>query len=346
MGTNLIVGGFLLMLMGGVFSGVFSFPLKYTPRWSWENAWGAGSLLALILLPWPLAFLTVPGLCSVYQSVPVSGIILALLFGAGWGTGGIFFGKGLAAIGFSIGMALIMGIVAIGGSVIPLAMNQPDAFRKLPGMVLLAGVVVMVVGLVISARAGILKEADQMAGAEKISREISGTSFRKGLIFCILAGLLSSLLNFGFIYGSSLSEASIRLGTNTANSQNALLALVFTSNFLVNIGFCTYLLIKNKTFKLFIEKETGRYWIMAIFMGLFWTGGIIIYGMGTTMIGGLGAYLGFPLLMVVSIITANVFGVLTGEWKGVSTRSKRTMGLGILVLVLAIIILGWSLNLK
>ena len=345
MGTNLFIAGFLLMLLGGIFQGIFSFPLKYTSGWKWENTWGAGSLMALVLIPWPLAILTIPSLCEVYASVPFFTIVLALLFGAGWGIGGIFFGKGLDAIGFSIGLALIFGIVSIGGSVIPLAMNHPEAFLELPGLVLVLGMLVMIAGLVISAKAGLLKERDQQIETKAKSGGNPKSTFRIGLIFCILAGLLSSLVNFGFIYGTSLSEASVRMGANPAHAGNAILALVFTANFLVNMGFCVYLLIKNKTFKLFTLKGTGNYWIMAIFMGMLWTGGIVIYGIGTTMIGDLGAYLGFPVLMVVAIITGNIFGLMTGEWKGVSSRPKRLMGIGIIVLVMAIIILGLSMNL-
>ena len=345
MASNLFIIGFLLMLLGGVFSGTFSFPLKYTSQWKWENTWGSGSLIALILVPWPLALLTIPELRGVYASVPVSIIVLSLLFGAGWGTGGIFFGKGLDAIGFSIGLALIMGLIAVGGSVIPLAMNQPETFLELSGLVLMAGILVMIGGLFICARAGLLKERDQRASEEVITGGLQKVSFRKGLIFCILSGLLSSLVNFGFIYGSSLSEAAIKLGAHPANSQNAVLALVFTSNFLVNAGYCIYLLVKNKTFRQFTQKGTGKYWIMAVFMGILWPGGIVVYGMGTTMIGDLGAYLGFPVLMILSIIAGNVFGILTGEWKGVSARPKRIMGMGITVLVVAILVLGLSMNL-
>jgi len=345
MDTNLFFVGFLLMLSGGIFQGLFSFPLKYAHKWAWENTWGAGSFMALLLLPWPLAFLTIPDLCDVYRSVPASAIALALLFGAGWGTGGIFFGKGIAAAGFSIGTALIMGIVAIGGSVIPLAMNKPEAFLELPGLVMLAGVAVMVAGLMVSARAGLLKDRDQRTGQEGKNGSLGKISFSKGLIFCILAGLLSSLVNFGFVFGSALSEASITSGADSIHSQNALLALVFTTNFLVNIGYCVFLLIKNKTFSRFAQSGTCKYWFMVAVMGLIWSGGIVIYGMGTTLIGDLGAYLGFPVLMVVSIITGTVFGALTGEWKGVSTKPKRLMGLGTVILVAAIVLLALSMNL-
>jgi len=345
MGANLFIVGFLLMLAGGICQGIFSFPLKYTSKWEWENTWGAGSLMALLLIPWPLALFTIPGLGEVYASVSPGTIVLALLFGAGWGIGGIFFGKGLKTIGFSIGLALIFGIVSIGGSLIPLAMNHPESFLELPGLVLLSGIVVMIAGLTISAKAGLLKERDQQINAKgKIAGNSRG-SFRIGLIFCVLAGLLSSLVNFGFIFGTSLSEAAVSMGTTPANAGNAILALVFTSNFVVNLGFCIYLLIKNKTFVRFTAKGTGKYWLMTMAMGILWTEGIVIYGMGTTMIGELGAYLGFPVLMVVAIITGNIFGAVTGEWKGVSSGPKKLMDLGIIVLVLAIIIMGLSMNL-
>lgn len=57
------------------------------------NLFIAGFLMALILVPWPLAILTISELREVYTIVPVSIIVLALLFEAGWGIGGIYFGK-------------------------------------------------------------------------------------------------------------------------------------------------------------------------------------------------------------------------------------------------------------
>ncbi len=345
MDINLFIAGFLLMLLGGIFQGTFSFPLKYNSKWAWENTWGVGSLMALIVLPWPLAILTIPDLGEVYRSVPPFVVALAILFGVGWGTGGVFFGKGLDAIGFSIGLALIMGIVAIGGSIIPLAMNQPEAFLEFPGMVLMVGVLVMISGLYNSAKAGLTRESDLESGTELRTALSRKVSFKKGLIFCVLAGLLSSLVNFGFIYGSPLAEASVLMGSKPMYAENAVLALVFTSNFLVNIIFCGYLLFKNKTFNRFSLSGTGKYWIRGLAMGLLWSGGIIIYGMGTTMIGELGAYLGFPVLMIVSIVTGNIFGFLTGEWKVASARSKKFMFKSIVILVFAILIMGLSMNL-
>jgi L-rhamnose-H+ transport protein len=80
------ITGLLLIGLGGVMEGLFALPMKFTPKWSWENIWAAGSLSALILVPWPLALFTVPHLMSIYSSAPISAVLLAIVFGAGWGS--------------------------------------------------------------------------------------------------------------------------------------------------------------------------------------------------------------------------------------------------------------------
>jgi L-rhamnose-H+ transport protein len=243
-------------------------------------------------------------------------------------------------MGISIGLAVIMGIVAIGGSVIPLAVDYPEKLFELPGFVLLGGILIMIAGLYICAKAGLLKDKDQNTGAEKQEATSTKIDFKKGLLICIIAGLLSSLMNFGIIYGKPISVEAIRLGANPANAGNAGMALVFTSNFLVNVIYCIYLLRKNKTFKNYSLKGTFPYWIMVAVMGALWSGSVAIYGAGTSKIGDLAAYLGFPVLMIIGIIAGNIFGVLTGEWASVGLKPKKTMIVGILTLILAIIIIN------
>ena len=50
MGLSTLIG-IALVLAGGVMEGAFALPLKLTRKWSWENTWGAGSLVALLLIP-------------------------------------------------------------------------------------------------------------------------------------------------------------------------------------------------------------------------------------------------------------------------------------------------------
>jgi L-rhamnose-H+ transport protein len=332
--------GFLLIVVGGVMEGAFSIPLKMTPKWSWENIWGAGALVALLAVAWPLAFLTVPRIFEVYREASPLSLVLSLLFGAGWGIGGIFFGKGLLALGLSLGLSLIQGLVAIGGSIIPLLMKDPAELLKPAGLVLIGGLVLMISGLLTCARAGLLKSTPANGSASTDGSP--KIPFKTGLLYCILAGILSSLVNFGLIFGTEIAGLAVSKGASPSEANNAVWALVFTANFLVNIIYCLSLLKRNRTFSNFSRKGTGRYWGWVLFMGLLWPGGIVIYGMGATRIGQLGAYLGFPIMLIVCILTGNVLGLLSGEWKGVARRPRRTMTVGVAILVLAILILGLS----
>src|SRR5271167_512668 len=79
-----VTGAFLIVL-GGMMEGLFALPVRLTPRWSWENIWGAGSLAALLLVPAPLLWLTIPRYWEVYAATPGWTIVSTVIFGAGWG---------------------------------------------------------------------------------------------------------------------------------------------------------------------------------------------------------------------------------------------------------------------
>ena len=180
--TSLVLG-FALILLGGIMEGSYSFPLKMNPKWDWEHTWGAGSLMALLLVPWPLAFFTVPGLAQVYHQSSWSAILLALLFGAGWGFGGVFFGLSINMVGLSLGYSIIFGIIAINGSLTPLLMNEPGKLVTTGGLWFLAAMSVMLLGIIVCAVAGNLKA--KAANTTSANQSKSG-SFGVGLILCIL----------------------------------------------------------------------------------------------------------------------------------------------------------------
>ena len=232
--TSLLVG-FALVILGGAMEGSYSFPLKVNPKWSWENTWGAGSLMGLLILPWPLAFWTVPGLAQVYHQSSWSAIIWALVFGAGWGFGGVFFGLSIDMVGLSLGYSIIFGIIAINGSLTPLLMNEPGKLVTAGGLWFLAAMAVMLFGIIVCAVAGKRKESATLEASASQARK---GSFRVGLILCIIAGVLSGLVNFALIYGTEITQRAQDSGASPLSATNALWALVFTSNYLANVGYC------------------------------------------------------------------------------------------------------------
>jgi L-rhamnose-H+ transport protein len=75
-------------------------------------------------------------------------------------------------------------------------------------------------------------------------------------------------------------------------------------------------------------------------MALFWFASTVIYGAAAAKLGELGTVLGWPLFMSLIVITASVWGVMTGEWKNTGKQPLRIMSAGVAVLVGAIFVLS------
>lgn len=335
--------GILLVLAGGGMEGTYALAMKFTPRWKWEHIWGAGSLAALLLVPWPIAFLTIPHLSEVFESVPASDLIWPAVFGLGWGIGSIFFGLGVNAVGIGVGISVILGLVAVVGSLLPLLIYHPDKLQQTSGHALMAALGVMILGIILSGLAGSWREKELVARRDaKTETIVDMPRFGFGLIFCILSGVLSPLVNFALLQGAHLQKAAMSYGASPANSINAVWALVFTSCYVLNVAFCLVLMVKNKNFGSFVMAPAWRYWLLAAIMGTLWAGGVSVYGVGVAYLGAFGAYAGWCLLLIASIVAGNMGGIAVGEWKGCGPKPFLTMIGGMLVLAFAAILLGYT----
>src|SRR5205809_6784058 len=160
--------------------------------------------------------------------------------------------------------------------------------------------------------------------------------FGLGLLVCILSGIFSAMLNFSFIFGGELRERSALLGASTAASASAIWCLALSAGFLANAGYCVYLLNKNRTWPAFRKGRGIPYLTGILLMGLLWFGAILLYGVGAATLGTLGGIVGWPLLMTMTVITANIWGAVTGEWTEASRMTRYNWWGGIAVLLLAI----------
>jgi L-rhamnose-H+ transport protein len=193
----------------------------------------------------------------------------------------------------------------------------------------------MVIGLTICARAGNLKHREP--GERTHPRK-----FGLGLTYCLAAGVLSALVNFALVFGAPIAQPAIASGVDPATANNAVWAIVFTVNYVVNIGYCLFRAARSGSLGKFQTESTLRYWSLALVMGVLWAGGIVAYGRGASLEGPLGPVFGFPIMLITSILTGNVAGALCGEWKDQPTPAKAAMLWGIAVMVLAVMTLGYA----
>jgi L-rhamnose-H+ transport protein len=328
--------GLALVIAGGLLNGSFAAPMKRLSAWRWENSWLIYAFTGLLILPWATALATVPHLGGVFQQSSGAVLVKVGLFGFAWGIGGLLFGQGLARVGLALGFALILGITSSFGALLPLVILHHDQLWIRPGLALMAGTLVMTLGLVFLAVAGKRREREQAAASER-------SGFSVGLIICILSGIFSAMLNFAFVFGEEMRQLSLQAGASTAMSGNAIWALGVNCGCLPNAAYCIYLLNKNHTWGVYREKSTGAgYFLGAALMGVLWFSGVMVYGVGADVLGTLGGIIGWPMFISTAIIAGNLWGFLSGEWKGVSRTALVycLTGIGILFLAIGVISLG------
>jgi L-rhamnose-H+ transport protein len=322
-----------LVLVGGALNGSFAAPMKRLSAWRWENIWLVYSIVGFLILPWVIALATIPHLGGVFQQSSGMVLVKVGLFGFCWGLGSVMFGQGIARVGMALGFALVLGVTASFGSLMPLAILHPDQLGSRHGVGLIAGTLVMTLGLVFLALAGKRRERERTSGTASAGR----SGFGVGLLICILSGVFSAMLNFGFVFGEEMRQLTLRAGATTAMSGNGIWALAVTCGCLPNAAYCIYLLNKNHTWSAFRETTSGfGYALGASFMGLLWYGGVVVYGMGADALGALGGILGWPVYLSIDIIAGIFWGFISDEWKGASRAALGYCLTGIAILFLAI----------
>jgi L-rhamnose-H+ transport protein len=329
-----VVWALAIVITAGTLNGSFATPMKRMSAWRWENSWIVFALSGLLVFPWIINFITVPNITQVYSGVSSATLINVVLFGLLWGAGATLFGLGISRVGMALGFALILGITACFGSLLPLAILHPEQLLAKRGQALIAGTAAMVVGLYLLTLAGRTRERD--LGREGRAR----SGFTMGLVICVLSGIFSSMLNFSFVFGDELRVRALEAGTRLSMAANPIWALTVTGGFVVNFLYCAYLLNKNHTWSVFRQGNRIVHWLLGIMMGLLWFGGIMIYGMGAASLGSLGAIVGWPIFMTVDIIAALCWGALSGEWRGASQCAVAYCWAGIAVLLVAIVIIS------
>ena len=342
--------GLLLGLLSGVMTGSFSLPMKKTTRWSWEATWLIWSICALLIIPWLVAFATVPDVLNVFSDAKAADMLLVYVFGLCWGLGAVFFGQSIAMIGISLSFALCIGLATALGALIPMLKN-PQVFQTAAGMWSTAGIVVMVIGVAICAVAGHFKEkqlqvvaGDAPSAEEPASKPAGGMML--GLILATLGGIFSSMLNFAFNFSGSIKEAALLLGASETSASDPVWAITLLGGLTTNVVYCSFLLFRNKTWSDYQKPQTMSHWFLAALMGAIWMPSIALYGRAAVLMGDLGGSAGWGLYMGVVILISNIWGFVTGEWKGIHGKPIKLVIIGISLLLAAICIIGYATTLQ
>ncbi|MFV0290080.1 MAG: L-rhamnose/proton symporter RhaT [Mangrovibacterium sp.] len=355
--------GIIFHSLGGAASGSWYMPYNLVKKWRWEIYWIIGGLFSWLIVPYIAVVLTAPGWQEIIGATDFSVLRLTYILGVLWGIGGLTYGLGIRYLGMSLGNSVLLGITSVVGSLgLPLLRNVGSLSEVLPagdsftdmlstasGRLVLFGIVVLMVGIVLCGKAGLMKDKDivEIKDDNSVNSEFNLT---KGLVIAGISGVLSAFFNFGIDAGKEMGEAVREMAV--ANDfafvsngtylfeNNIIFLVILWGGLTTNLIWSLYLIFRNKSAGDLVDKSAPLFknYLFCALAGTTWFLQFFFYGMGETKIGnGASSWI---LHMSTIILTANFWGFYRKEWAGVSKKTRTTIYLGIGLILLSVIIMG------
>jgi L-rhamnose-H+ transport protein len=354
--------GIIFHFIGGSASGSFYVPYRKVKGWAWETYWLIGGLFSWLIVPPLAAWLTVPYFSNIIAQAPASTFWWTYFWGVLWGIGGLMYGLGMRYLGLSLGNSILLGFTAAFGALVPSiyydfhSQRGKTTFTELVttswGQIVLAGVILCLIGIFICGKAGVAKEKE--LPYEKKKESVIEFNLIKGLIVCIVSGILSACFNYGIEAGSAMAESANEVWksahplemTNFLYRNNVIYVVLLWGGLSTNLVWCIFLNIRNKTFGNYQNKKMPliRNYLFCALAGTTWFLQFFFYGMGESKLGnGASSWI---LHMAFVILVANMWGFALKEWKDVSKGTRTTIILGVLIIILSVALVGYGNAIK
>ena len=338
--------GIFLVILAGLGTGTAMWPMKRMKRLQFEHYWFIAMLLGLLILPWATVFLRISNPFEVYAQVGWGPILKANFFALLWGVANVLYGICVVRIGAALtGAIMSLGIVA--GAILPMVMKGTGLFANAPdvmsssGLVLIAGLAVILTGVTISSFAG-FGRAKALTGSTTVkpSQGLQG-NFATGLVMAVVAGITSAGSALCFVYGQApIKEAMAAQGVDTITADMSVWAAALMSGALVNILFPAWLMTKKRNWGELLKNPSET--LLATIIGIQLIAAFAFLGRGMLLLGVFGASVGFAIQQILQIMGNQAVGFFSGEWKNVHGKPRQLMYIALVVLAIAVLIVAYS----
>jgi L-rhamnose-H+ transport protein len=347
--TNPLLGVFFHWL-GGLAAASFYVPYRGVRRWSWEIYWLTGGLFSWLFAPWAVAALRTEDLLGVLGRAPTTALVWPVVFGVLWGFGGLTYGLTMRYLGLSLGMAVVLGLCTVFGTLIPPIFRGEFCSTLIgttSGQIVLLGLAVTLAGIVVVAAAGASKDRALTPAQKK--EAVAEFDFRKGVLVAIFSGVMSSCFAFGLAAGEPIKAISAAAGTGPLWTGLPVLCLVMFGGLLTNSVWCLILVARNRSAGQWLGRsEPGaaaspllaNYLLCAV-AGTCWYFQFFFYTMGESQMGRFG-FSSWTIHMASIIIFGTIWGFAFREWKDAEPRVRAVVWTGVALLVLATVVIGYG----
>ena len=340
--------GVLFHWLGGLASGSFYVPFRGVKRWSWETYWLAGGIFSWILAPWFFAFLLTRSLPGVLAHTEAHTLFWCFFFGVLWGVGGLTFGLTMRYLGLSLGMAIVMGLCAAFGTLMPPIFNGTfvsQVLGKSSGRVILLGIAVCLIGIAIAGMAGVQKERSALS-----TSTIQEFNLRKGFLVATLSGVMSACFAYGLAAGAPIKAATLLAGTPALWQGLPVLVVVLLGGFVTNFVWTVYLNRRNRTGGEYLSNRSAadrkpvpllQNYLFCALAGVTWYMQFFFYTMGETKMGSYN-FSSWSLHMASIVIFSTLWGIGLKEWQGANQTAITLLATGLIVLLGSTLIIGYG----
>ncbi|MGC1781213.1 MAG: L-rhamnose/proton symporter RhaT [Acidobacteriaceae bacterium] len=246
------------------------------------------------------------------------------------------------------------------GSIISLRpAAAPALLHHAPGQVILFGVAVCLAGIALNGMAGYSKERELSIAEKKES--VAEFNFPRGIAVAVFAGVMSACFAYGLATGKPIGElAKAALAAhNGANEwQNLpILVVILLGGLTTNVLWCVALMVRNGSARQILHANAKqdapadrtrsqrasltKNYLLCASVGILWYLQFFFYSIGQTKMGKYD-FSSWTLHMASIIIFSTLWGISLKEWSGASRKTKVLVGLGLAVLVLSTVLVGYG----
>ncbi|SIT02395.1 L-rhamnose-proton symport protein (RhaT) [Zobellia uliginosa] len=333
---------FFWVLLAAIMLGFYAFPSKYVKGYGVENLWGSFWLFAMIIVPVLASFILVNGLGETFAQVPSSVFVGIFFLSMLWGIGNLLWGISISKIGMALGFSLLIGVATLVGSMLPFFMGNLDQLNTTAGRVIVLGIFIIMGGIVLNGKAGLLREAN----ADTASDTSSSKHMKTGIIMCIVGGICAAGFNLSYHVADTIGQigriSQEQFGNEPWIARLAVMLPSFIGSGVVTVLYFAYKLNQSKSWHKFASPSSRKNILLIVVMALVYVASLLIYGLGAYSLGALGTSVGFAVFQTGCIMIANILGLFSGEWTNAGKRSKYFLYSGLLVMTLGITVIAYG----
>lgn len=330
-----MIEGIILAIGAGLMLGLYALPEKFTKDFKFENTWGLFFMLTMFLVPIVASITLINDFSNVFAAVPTD--VLFKMAGASvlWGIGVMMWGKAINHIGLSLGFSLFIGTVILVGSILPFLVD--DLPPQNTFLTILAGLAVVLIGVLFNAKAGLTREKDE----EKTNSNEGKGSMVTGILIAVVGGLLAT----GFSYANAVGRPFIHEACQAAGNPEWVTAVgvmfpIFISGGIVMAAYFAWQLSAKKAWGDFKTPNFSKNFMLILVMAIFHYAASALFAFAAFKLGEIGNTVGYAIFNTACVATAIVSGIVTGEWLKASAKAKNYLYLSLACMIVGIIIIA------